>query len=73
MKEVVVEIGRRPVENGSVAGPLLNVSKYAISLIKKMQRDHIKSWVPKQDITDQFNEHAQVRLRPDCCDVELAL
>ncbi|KAJ9644119.1 hypothetical protein H2201_007096 [Coniosporium apollinis] len=48
-----------PVENGSVAGPLLNVSKYAISLIKKMQRDHIKSWVPKQDITDQFNEHAQ--------------
>jgi hypothetical protein len=24
-----------------------------------MQRDHIKSWVPKQDITDRFNEHAQ--------------
>lgn len=24
-----------------------------------MQRDHIKSWVPRQDITDRFNEHAQ--------------
>lgn len=24
-----------------------------------MQRAHIKSWVPRQDITDQFNAHAQ--------------
>ncbi|KAF2472585.1 FAD/NAD(P)-binding domain-containing protein [Lindgomyces ingoldianus] len=48
-----------PVENGSVTGPLLSVSEYAIQLIKKMQRDHIKSWVPRQDITDSFNEHAQ--------------
>lgn len=24
-----------------------------------MQRDHIKSWAPRQDITDRFNEHAQ--------------
>lgn len=48
-----------PVENGSVTGPLLSVAQYAIQLIKKMQRDHIKSWVPRQDITDQFNEHAQ--------------
>ncbi|ORY04951.1 hypothetical protein BCR34DRAFT_491184 [Clohesyomyces aquaticus] len=48
-----------PVENGSVTGPLLSVSEYAISIIKKMQCDHIKSWVPRQDITDSFNEHAQ--------------
>ncbi|RAQ99484.1 FAD/NAD(P)-binding domain-containing protein [Stemphylium lycopersici] len=24
-----------------------------------MQRDHIKSWVPRQDVTDAFNAHAQ--------------
>ncbi|KAF1941667.1 FAD/NAD(P)-binding domain-containing protein [Clathrospora elynae] len=48
-----------PVENGSVTGPLLCVAQYAVKIIKKMQRDHIKSWVPRQDITDRFNEHAQ--------------
>jgi hypothetical protein len=50
---------KRPVENGSVAGPLLGVSEYMIQVIKKMQREHIKSWVPRQDITDAFNAHAQ--------------
>lgn len=48
-----------PVENGSVAGPLLTVSEYAIKIIKKMQKENIKSWCPRQDITDQFNEHSQ--------------
>ncbi|KAF2741842.1 FAD/NAD(P)-binding domain-containing protein [Sporormia fimetaria CBS 119925] len=48
-----------PVENGSVTGPLLSVSEYTIQLIHKMQREHIKSFVPRQDITDAFNEHAQ--------------
>lgn len=24
-----------------------------------MQKEHIKSFVPKQDVTDLFNEHAQ--------------
>ncbi|KAF2123552.1 FAD/NAD(P)-binding domain-containing protein [Dothidotthia symphoricarpi CBS 119687] len=48
-----------PVENGSVTGPLLSVAEYALQVIKKMQRDHIKSWVPRQDITDRYNEHAQ--------------
>jgi hypothetical protein len=48
-----------PVENGSVTGPLLSVGQYTIQIIKKMQRDHIKSWVPRQDITDRFNDHAQ--------------
>jgi hypothetical protein len=49
----------RPVENGSVTGPLSKVAEYTIQIIKKMQGDYIKSWVPKQDITDLFNEHAQ--------------
>jgi cation diffusion facilitator CzcD-associated flavoprotein CzcO len=48
-----------PVENGAVVGPLLGVSEYTIQLIKKMQRNDIKSWTPKQDVTDAFNEHAQ--------------
>ncbi|KAF2092546.1 FAD/NAD(P)-binding domain-containing protein [Rhizodiscina lignyota] len=48
-----------PVENGSVAGPLLNVSTYAIQMINKLQYENIKSVTPKQDITDAFNEHAQ--------------
>lgn len=48
-----------PVENGSVAGPLQEVVTYSIKFIKKMQKEHIKSFVPKQDVTDQFNEHAQ--------------
>lgn len=43
-----------------MAGPLLTVSEYAIKVIKKMQKENIKSWAPRQDITDQFNEHAQV-------------
>jgi len=48
-----------PVENGAVVGPLLSVSEYTLQLIKKMQRENIKSWSPKQDVTDAFNEHAQ--------------
>ncbi|KXT08570.1 hypothetical protein AC579_8310 [Pseudocercospora musae] len=48
-----------PVENGSVIGPLHTVSDYALQVIKKMQNENIKSWVPKQDITDQFNSHVQ--------------
>ncbi|KAI7280561.1 putative sterigmatocystin biosynthesis monooxygenase [Hortaea werneckii] len=48
-----------PVENGSVMGPLHSVSDYAVQMVKKMQNENIKSWVPKQDITDQFNAHVQ--------------
>jgi cation diffusion facilitator CzcD-associated flavoprotein CzcO len=60
MPNLVIFIGPTwPIENGSVMGPLLAVSEYTIKLIKKMQREHIKSWVPKQDITDAFNEHTQ--------------
>lgn len=55
----MANLTNRPVENGSVTGPLLGVCEYAIQIIKKMQRDHIKSWVPRQEVTDEFNEHAQ--------------
>lgn len=48
-----------PVENGAVVGPLLAVSEYAVQVVKKMQKDEIASWTPKQDVTDAFNEHAQ--------------
>ncbi|KAK5456834.1 hypothetical protein LTS15_004614 [Exophiala xenobiotica] len=48
-----------PVENGSVMGPLQQVVSYAIQIIKKMQNENIKYWVPRQDVTDEFNKHAQ--------------
>ncbi|KAG8623709.1 hypothetical protein KVT40_008685 [Elsinoe batatas] len=48
-----------PVENGSVMGPLQQVCNYAMQVIRKMKLDHIKSWTPRQDITDKFNQHAQ--------------
>lgn len=48
-----------PVSNGSVLGPLQAVGDYIVTIIKKMQREHIHSFDPKQDVADQFNEHAQ--------------
>lgn len=48
--------------DGSVMGPLQTVSEYAIQWLKKMQNENLRSWVPKQQITDQFNDHVQVRL-----------
>lgn len=52
-----------PVENGSVMGPLMQVSMYAIQLIKKIQSEYIASIAPKQDVTDAFNEHCQEWVR----------
>ena len=48
------------LSDGSVMGPLHTVSEYAIQWIKKMQNENLRSWAPRQDITDQFNEHVQV-------------
>ncbi|CAP73334.1 uncharacterized protein PODANS_2_7220 [Podospora anserina S mat+] len=48
-----------PIQNGSVMAPLHSVSDYAIRLIKKTQNENLRSWVPRQDITDSFNEHVQ--------------
>jgi len=48
-----------PVENGSVMGPLHQVAMYALKVIRKMQIEDIRSFAPKQDITDAFNAHTQ--------------
>jgi hydroxyversicolorone monooxygenase len=40
-------------------GPLHGVSDYAVQIIKKMQNENIRSWSPKQDVTDMFNDHTQ--------------
>lgn len=52
-----------PVENGSVMGPLMYVSYYALQIIKKIQSEYIASLAPKQDVTDAFNEHCQEWVR----------
>jgi hypothetical protein len=52
-----------PVENGSVMGPLNQVSLYAMQVIKKMQSEYVSSWCPRQDVTDAFNEHCQEWVR----------
>jgi hypothetical protein len=44
-------------------GPLHSVSEYAVQWIKKMQNENLRSWSPRQDITDEFNEHVQVRTK----------
>lgn len=55
-----------PVSNGSVMGPLQSVGNYIVQVIEKMQRDHLHSLVPKQDVTDSFNEHAQTWIQGTC-------
>jgi hydroxyversicolorone monooxygenase len=52
-----------PVENGSVMGPLMYVSYYALQMIRKLQTEFVKSATPKQDITDEFNAHCQEWVR----------
>lgn len=52
-----------PVENGSVMGPLMFVSYYALQMIRKMQSEYVHSWMPKQDVTDEFNAHCQEWVR----------
>ncbi|KAI9372983.1 putative sterigmatocystin biosynthesis monooxygenase stcW [Aspergillus egyptiacus] len=48
-----------PIQNGSVMAPLHSVSEYAVQFLKKMQNENIRAWVPRQQITDRFNEHVQ--------------
>ncbi|KAK5550925.1 hypothetical protein LTR46_011068 [Exophiala xenobiotica] len=52
-----------PVENGSSVGPMLHVSQYAVQIIKKLQQELVGSIAPKQDVTDEFNEHVQEWVR----------
>jgi cation diffusion facilitator CzcD-associated flavoprotein CzcO len=44
-----------PIGNGSVMGPLEAVGDYVVKFIKKFQGEGIKSFEPKQEVTDQFN------------------
>ena len=55
-----------PVENGSVMGPLEQVSKYVIQIINKMQVEKIHSLEPKHDVTALFNDHAQAWVNGTC-------
>ncbi|KAK5750820.1 hypothetical protein LTS12_019108 [Elasticomyces elasticus] len=48
-----------PVINGTACGSFQANSMYGIRVIEKMQRDNIKSWMPRQDVTDKFNQHVQ--------------
>ncbi|KAK5726792.1 hypothetical protein LTR15_002681 [Elasticomyces elasticus] len=52
-----------PVINGTACGSFQANSMYGIRVIEKMQRDNIKSWMPRQDVTDKFNQHVQARHR----------
>ena len=55
-----------PVSNGSVMGPLQAVGAYVVQAIQKMQREHMVSFTPKQDVTDAFNHHAQTWIQGTC-------
>ncbi|KAH7042232.1 hypothetical protein B0J12DRAFT_712700 [Macrophomina phaseolina] len=48
-----------PVENGSITGLMEGIVSYTLKVIKKMQHDNIRYFVPRQDATDEFNEHTQ--------------
>ena len=49
-----------PIGNGSVMGPLEQVGDYVVQFLTKMQGEMIRTFEPKQDVTDMLNEHVQV-------------
>lgn len=49
-----------PIGNGSVMGPLETVGDYVVQFLTKVQNEMIRTFEPKQDVTDMFNEHVQV-------------
>ncbi|OAL38579.1 hypothetical protein AYO20_02229 [Fonsecaea nubica] len=51
-----------PVLTGSVTASISAVADYAIQMIKKIQAEDLLYVCPRQDITDQFNEHCQTML-----------
>lgn len=55
-----------PVSNGSVMGPLQAVGAYIVQMVQKMQKELIHSFTPRQDITDEFNRHAQTWVNGSC-------
>ncbi|KAH6985121.1 hypothetical protein EDB80DRAFT_767984 [Ilyonectria destructans] len=60
LTHVTVYLGPNcPVENGSITGLMEGIVNYTLKVIKKMQRDNIRYFTPRQDVTDEFNEHNQ--------------
>lgn len=49
----------RPVAQGSIIAALDANTDYAIKLIHKIQNDLLKSFCPRQDATDAYNQHTQ--------------
>jgi hypothetical protein len=47
---------------GSVTASLTAVADLAIAMIKKIQRENLRSISPRQDVTRQFTEHTQAML-----------
>jgi hypothetical protein len=52
-----------PIFVGSVTQSLAAVADLAVKMIQKIQDEDIRSISPRQDVTDQFNEHTQTMLR----------
>ncbi|TVY93944.1 putative sterigmatocystin biosynthesis monooxygenase [Lachnellula willkommii] len=48
-----------PIAQGSIMGALDANGDYAISILKTLQKEQIKSFSPKQEASDQYNEHTQ--------------
>ncbi|KAH6991435.1 hypothetical protein BKA56DRAFT_475053 [Ilyonectria sp. MPI-CAGE-AT-0026] len=50
-----------PVESGSITGKSSSTAlvSYTLKVITKMQTNNIKYFVPKQDVSDEFNKHTQ--------------
>lgn len=51
-----------PILTGSVTASLSAVADYAIQMIKKIQAEDLHSVTPRQDVSEQFNEHCQTML-----------
>jgi hypothetical protein len=52
-----------PIFNGSTTASLTAVADLGIKMIRKIQAENIRSIAPRQDVTDQFNDHVQAMLR----------
>jgi len=48
-----------PIAAGSIMGALDANGDYAIQCIKKVQNENLKSFSPKKEVTDKYNEHTQ--------------
>ncbi|GME64935.1 hypothetical protein GTA08_BOTSDO02290 [Neofusicoccum parvum] len=49
-----------PVAQGSIIGAVDANGSYAVMCIKKLQSDWLHSFCPRQDVTNEYNEHTQI-------------